>query len=205
MKNLIYGFETDLSKYELKQILLWMLISCIGNLIVGVFIEKKNQNHMYFYLIRLKKYSKGWYKLCSHILMISIVWTVFLFGSTTLVIYVISKEVFYCEILPYLIKAFFLSFLNFFSTNMVRLFLSYINIREKLSFAGIVVVQVTSLYFGIVSEKMASWLPGSYMMYYRSNFYTNTGFLVWVSTLVQVSIVLTLFLLGTKLVEIRRN
>jgi len=197
MENLIYGFETDISNYDLKDIFLWILLMSILNVIVGKYIEKREISHMYFKLIRMKSFSNWWHELCSKVLMLSFMLTALLFVPVVSYQYMYRAEGIERTVL---VKAFLIFLIGFFTMNMIQVLLISMTNEGKLSVLIISIIEVISLYFGHISERIAPWLPGSFMMYKRSNFFIETGYKVEVVFIIQLVCYIILFYGGYKII-----
>jgi|GEM_PF-4464957 len=204
MENLIYGFEMNLINYDLKDILLWMLVMSTLYMITGRYIEKRKISNSYFKLIRFGRIQKLWHKVCMSVLLLSLVLVLLLFSTVVLYQYIFAAETFDKMILSKITQAFFIFIINFFTMNMVQSLLINLTNGEKISFMVIMLIEILSLYFGIVSERVGYWLPGSFMMYARSSFFTEMGYNVTVSMTIQLVFDIILFFGGYKIIMRRK-
>jgi len=129
---------------------------------------------------------------------------ILLFGIVILCQYVLYPEGFEKIVLIKIVKAFFVFLMSFITMNMFQIWLINSANGEKFSFLIVTVIEVISLYFGLISEQIAPWLPGSFMMYYRSDFFIGTGFNVAALFIIQFAFDIILFFSGYKIMMRRK-
>lgn len=198
MEYLIYGFEINLNKYEMKEIFLWIFVKCILNVLVGNFIAKRKIQNRYYYLIRQGSFSRWWHRLVVDTLMLSFILLIIMFMGVSIFQLMILKKGYSEVVKAAILQAFFLYFSNFCFINTIQILIINIRNGEKISFLIVSVIEILSLYSGNLFGKIGCWLPGSFCMYKRSSFFVGSGYSVCASMLIQIMWIIVCFFIGNR-------
>lgn len=201
MQYLLYGFETDIRKYELRYIFSWLLVVVVLHFIVGYFIARCQVRNSYMKLIRQGRFSRWWHLLCIRIFGLCLLSTGVAFVISQLSQMLSWGKDFGEALGTAPLQAFLLFLLNYCFLSTFQLMLINLEQGEKLSFLLPVVVEVVSLYGGLIREGWACWLPGSWKMYCRSSLFFPSGYPVAVTGVIQAAGIAVCGWLGYKLLE----
>lgn len=189
MEYLIYGFEVDIRQYEIWDITFWLLMVCLMHLTAGNYIYKHNISREYLSLIRTGRFSQWWYQLYARVLGLDFVLVVLAFVLSVTVQAGVWKLPVSQVVGGPVAQAFVLFFLNICSLSAVQMLMIHSGKGEKWAFFLMVFVEALSLYMGIEWGYKACWLPGSWKMLRRSSLYVARGYLVMVTTVLQVTVI----------------
>lgn len=204
MAYLIYGFQTDIRKYEMKDILGWLLVIVLVHFLAGNYIARRQVHKEYMRLIRQGCFSKWWHRLCIRVLCLCLVLTAVVFIVSLLFQVTVWGLDFGEAWGDAPLQAFFLLLLNFCFLSTFQMLIINLEQGEKLSFLLPVVVEVVSLYGGLIWEEGACWIPGSWKMYCRSSLSLQAGYHVAVTSVIQILWIAACCLIGYKLLDRRR-
>lgn len=204
MEFLLYGFEADIRKYEMREIFFWLLMIALLHLIVGNFVAKRRIHKEYMRIIRYGRFSKWWHGLCIRVIGICFVSTVAVFaisvGFQTLKWGRTVQEV--MGITAF--QAFGLFLLNVCFLSVIQVLLVNLGQWEKLSFLIVTVIEVVSLYGRSILKEAACWLPGSWKMYKRSSLALPEGYNGVVIVAIQIVFIVACICIGYKLSDRRK-
>lgn len=204
MEYLIYGFQTDIRRYEMRDIFGWLLVIALVHFLAGNFIAGRRVHREYTRLIRQECFSSWWHRLSIRVLCLCLVLTAVVFIVSLLFQTTIQGPDFGEALGDVPLQAFFLFLLNFcFLTTFQQLIIN-LEQGEKLSFLLLVAVEVVSLYGGLICEEGACWIPGSWKMYCRSSRSLQAGYHVAVTSVIQILWIAACCLIGYKLLDRRR-
>lgn len=196
MESLILGFEGDLSQYPMRNILFWILAIGILHLVIGRFIEKRSIAKDYFHLIRYATLKNWWLRLCGKVLLLCVSGTLFLLFMA--VIFAPADNLLSITIV---VRAYMLCFAHITLFSFVTILTINCWNGEKISFAAIMLVEIFSLYSGILSPAIACYLPGSIAMYRRSSWYVPEGFPAISLLATEIALIAVILLFGHKTLE----
>ena len=171
MAYLIYGFQTDIREYVMRDIWGWLLGIVLLHLLAGNFIARRQVRNEYMRLIRLECFSKWWHRLCMRVLCLCLVLTAVVFFVSLLVRTAGWGMDLKTALGEAPLPAFFLFLLNFCFLSTFQMLLINLEQGEKLSFLLMAAVEVISLYGGLICGEGGFWMPGSWKMYCRSSLF----------------------------------
>ncbi len=204
MEYWIYGFETDIGKYDLRYIYGCLLLVSLLHFLAGNFIARRQVRREYMKLIRQGRLERWWHLLCIWLLGVSLLLTVLAFAVSLLSRMLGWRMEFWEALGEAPLLSFFLLLLNYCFLSTFQLVMINLEQGEKLSFLLPIVVETVSLYGGVLGGKWACWLPGSWKMYCRSSLFLPGGYPVAVTTVIQLVWILVCGCMGYKLLEKRR-
>lgn len=204
MEYLIYGFQTDLGQYAMRDISGWLLVIAVLHLLAGNFIAGRQVRKEYMRLIRQGRFSKWWHRLSIRVLCLCLVSTAVVFIVSLLFQTTIRRLDFGEAWGDAPLQAFFLFLFNFCFLSTFQLLLINLEQGEKLSFLLPAVVEVVSLYGGLIWKEGACWIPGSWKMYCRSSLSMQAGYYVGVTSVIQILWIAACCLIGYKFLDRRR-
>lgn len=193
MENFILGFESDLSRYPMRDIWSWILAIGLLHLVIGRFIEKKSITKDYFHLIRYAALKKWWLRLGGEVLLLCM--------SGTMVLFIVSAIFAQAENvlgMTIVAGAYILCFAHITLFSFITILIINCWNGEKISFAAVMIVEIFSLYGGILSPAIACYLPGSLAMYRRSSWYISEGFPAMCLLAAEIVLASAIFLFGYK-------
>lgn len=150
MAYLIYGFQTDIREYVMRDIWGWLLGIVLLHLLAGNFIARRQVRNEYMRLIRLECFSKWWHRLCMRVLCLCLVLTAVVFFVSLLVRTAGWGMDLKTALGEAPLPAFFLFLLNFCFLSTFQMLLINLEQGEKLSFLLMAAVEVISLYGGLI-------------------------------------------------------
>ena len=204
MKYLIHGFQTNIREYEMRDLFGWLLVVTLLHFLAGNFIARRQVHNDYMRLIRLGCFSKWWHRLCIQVLCLCLALTAAVF-SVSLLSRIMRWGMNLGAALGELpLLAFFLFFLNFCFLTTFQMLVINLEQGEKLSFLLMAVVEVLSLYGGLICGEWACWMPGSWKMYCRSDLSVPAGYSVTVIPMIQFLWVALCCQIGYKWLDRRR-
>lgn len=204
MAYLIYGFQTDIREYEMRDIWGWLLGIALLHLLAGNFIARRQVRNEYMRLIRLECFSKWWHRLCVRVLCLCLVLTVAVFSVSLLVRTAGWGMGLGTALGEAPLPAFFLFLLNFCFLSTFQMLVINLEQGEKLSFLLVAAVEVISLYGGLICGEGVCWMPGSWKMYCRSSLFMQAGFPVTMISTVQILWIAACCRTGYRLLDRRR-
>ena len=174
MDNCLYGFDRNINKYSMREILFYLLFFSLLIYFSGRNMEKDAVQGRYIKLIRYKNYSFWWRSVCLRAL-----------GRNVILVVVAVTVCFLCPgngiHMPDCLYASSLWMLGLLTWNMFQLLLINSNYGVKISFPIIMIVEVLSIYGIVFGAWIVPFLPGSLLMLRRSSFLMEKGFSwIWV-------------------------
>lgn len=204
MAYLIYGFQTDIREYMMRDIWGWLLGIVLLHFLAGNFIARQQVRNEYMRLIRLEYFSKWWHRLCIRVLCLCLVLTAAVF-SVSLLFRTAGWGMDFGTVLGAApLQAFFLFLLNFCFLSTFQMLVINLEQGEKLSFLLMAAVEVISLYGGLICGEGVCWMPGSWKMYCRSSLSVQAGYPVIVTSAIQILWIAACCRIGYKWLDRRR-
>ena len=199
MENFILGFESNLSQYPMREILFWILEMGLLYFIIGRFIEKRSIVKDYFHLIRYASLKKWWMRLCGKVFLLCVLGILLLFFIAIVFQYIGQFDNIPSVAMTVRAYMLYLANVTLFSFLMI-LIINCWN-EERISFAIVILMEIFSLYGGIISSSLTCYLPGSIAMYRRSSWYVMEGFQATGLLTVEIGVAVTIFRFGYKGLE----
>ena len=175
----------------------WLLILSIFLLNIGNYIENEVEAMQLYAFLRYRSYKRWWIHLINNITVLAVTYLVFGFliigvlGQTVLSKNNIeSTSILHGSTLQVLSLGITL-FVHFLFLGVWLLTFTLITRKYILSFAGTMIIECSTLVWGILAPQNSKYLPGVWGMYLRSKgFSTKDGFSVPIIIGVQVLLIL---------------
>ena len=175
----------------------WLLILSIFLLNVGNYIENEVEAMQLYAFLRYKSYKRWWIHIINNITVLATVYIVFGF----LIIGVFGQTVSYKRniestaiIHGSILQIFWLGitlFVHFLFLGVLLLAATLVTRKYILSFTSTMIIECSTLVWGILAPQNSKYLPGVWGMYIRSKgFSTKDGFSVPIIIGVQVLLIL---------------
>lgn len=192
MENWMYGFDSNICQYSMREILFYLLFFSLMIYFSGKNMEKDAIRGRYFKLIRYNKYSIWWRSVC-----LRAFWRNILLVAFAMALYFLS-----CDNGIHMedtLHAISLWLPGLVTLNMFQFLLVSSNHGIKIIFPIIMVIEILSVYGMVFGKDVVKFLPGSFLMLRRSSFMAEGGFTWTGVVLVQLLFDVYMFIFGYKI------
>lgn len=179
MYVIIYGFQTEISAYSLRDICCFLLVYAIMLVLLGRMAEKQTVELNYMRLLRIQDYRIWWCKIWKRMLAKALLMVGIMFGGIAIFDIIFQRNDFRDGvILPLVLWCAHICVLS-----SILILMGNFSRGFFISFFAIMVGQIFSLYAGLYLGNVANYLPGSFIMGCRTtgmNGTMPTGLLLFI-------------------------